>query len=439
MAAGAFAGGLVLIAGGAYVHPTYSVPLLVIPLAVTCLGVLVRRRSPMAALVLGVAAISGDIAIGPSLATVLIFTDNLYAAALYGPRRLADWLLGVTSVLSVVIGAIAGFLTRDWMALAVYGIQAALVLTTPTLTALAIRQHRDQAIAERARAEQVARLAELDRQAAVTSERTRMARELHDMIANHFSAVAIQSAAVIARKDLDGEAVRRVLESIRENSVRGMAEMRTMIGLLRAEGDDVEPVGNRLRDAADLVERSRHAGMSIDLTVSGTPRDLALPIELAGYRILQEALTNALKHGTGPANVTIDYGRDEVVLTVENPPAAAPAALPGSGTGLIGMAERAALVGGSFSAGAYDGSFSRGAYDGSFSRGAYDGSFSYGRDDGSRLADQGDGSLSAGSDGGAFSSGSDDGAARHGWRVTARLPAAESPSPALYSPGGGGR
>ncbi|WP_248959665.1 sensor histidine kinase [Sphaerisporangium perillae] len=287
MAAGAFAGGLILLAGGAYVHRGQPVALLTIPLGITCLGVLVRRRAPVAALVLGVIAVIADARLAPSLGTILIFTDNIYAATLYSSHRLATWLVRATSVLAVVVGAISGFVAKDWTALAIGGVQAALVLTTPAITAMTVRHHRDRAIAERTRADQTARLAELDRQAAVTSERARMARELHDMIANHFSAVAIQSAAVLARQDLDPQVVRTVLESIRENSVRGMAEMRTMIGLLRAEDDDPGPVGHRLKDAADLVERSRRAGMHVELAVSGTPGDLAPAIELAGYRILQ--------------------------------------------------------------------------------------------------------------------------------------------------------
>jgi signal transduction histidine kinase len=353
MAVVVFAGGLTLLASGAYIHRGQAVPLIVIPLAVTCLGVALRRRRPVLTLVLGVAAIVGDLLLGPSLGTVLIFTDNLYAATLYGPRRLATWLLGTTSVLAVVIGAIAGLIASNWGALAIGGVQAGLVLTTPTLTALIIRQHRDQTIAERARARQFARLAELDRQAAVTAERTRMARELHDIIANHFSAVAIQSAAVIARQDLDAASVQKVLESIRENSVHGMAEMRTMIGLLRSEAEDgeSEPIRHRLKDAPGLVTRSRRAGMDAHLSVVGSPRDLPPSLELAGYRILQESLTNAMKHGTGRVDVTVEYKSDEVVLTVENPLGADSADLPGSGSGLVGMAERAALVGGTFTAG----------------------------------------------------------------------------------------
>ncbi|MFC0556547.1 sensor histidine kinase [Planotetraspora thailandica] len=352
VAAVVFAGGVALLASGAYVHRGQAVPPMVIPLAVTCLGVVLRRRRPVAALALGVAAVIGDLILGPSLGTVLIFTDNLYAATLYGPRRLATWLLGITAVLAVVVGAVAGLAAGNWGALAIGGVQAGLVLTTPTLTALIIRQHRDQVIAERARARQLARLAELDRQAAVTAERTRMARELHDIIANHFSAVAIQSAAVIARQDLNAESVRKVLESIRANSVRGMAEMRTMIGLLRAEADDEpETVSHRLKDAPELVARSRRAGMDVRLSVDGTPRDLAPSIEVAGYRILQESLTNALKHGTGRVDVTVEYASGEVVLTIENPWGSGSSGLPGSGTGLVGMAERAAVVGGTFTAG----------------------------------------------------------------------------------------
>ncbi|MFD0468659.1 histidine kinase [Nonomuraea thailandensis] len=237
-AGAAFAVGLVLIAGGSHLERGVPAWVLAVPLAFTCAGVLVRQRAPLASLGLGVVGIVIDGFVGPSLGTVLVFTDNLYAAALYGPARLARVLLGVTGVLAVVAGAVAGFLAEDWRMLAVMGVQAGLVLITPVTTAVVLREQRDRAAAERARAEQVAHLAELDRQAAVAAERTRMARELHDMIANHFSAIAIQSTAALSRKDLDRETVRKVMESVRENSVKGMAEMRTMIGLLRQDGDE---------------------------------------------------------------------------------------------------------------------------------------------------------------------------------------------------------
>ncbi|MGP3961272.1 sensor histidine kinase [Nonomuraea sp. 3N208] len=351
-AGAAFVAGVVLIAGGAYVDRGVPGWVLVVPLAITCVGVLVRQRAPLLSLGLGVVAVTVDGFVGPSLGTVLVFTDNLYAAVLYGPARFARVLLGVTATLAVVGGAVAGFIAEDWRVLAIMGVQAGLVLVTPVTTALVLREQRDRAAAERLRAEQVAHLAELDRQAAIAAERTRMARELHDMIANHFSAIAIQSTAALSRKDLDPGTVRKVMESVRENSVKGMAEMRSMIGLLRQEGEEPEATRPRLADAETLVERVRRAGLDAGLRVDGEPREVPASVDLAGYRILQEALTNALKHGDPPVDVVISYEARCVVVTVQNAVGGDVAApLPGAGVGLIGMRERASLVGGSLEAG----------------------------------------------------------------------------------------
>ncbi|TDD10462.1 sensor histidine kinase [Nonomuraea diastatica] len=348
----AFATGLVLIAGGAHFQRGLPGWWLAGPLALTCAAVLVRRRAPLLCLGLGVAGIAADVAVGPSLGTILVFTDNLYAAALYGPARLARWLLGISTVLAVVVGAVTGFVEGDWLVPAVMGIQAGLVLVTPVLTAMVLREQRDRAAAERERAERVAHLAELDRQAAVAAERTRMARELHDLIANHFSAIAIQSTAALSRKDLDRATVRKVMESVRENSLKGMAEMRAMVGLLRQEGDEAEEVTRpRLADAESLVDRARRAGMEAGFRVEGEPREVPASVDLAGYRILQEALTNALKHGDSLVEVVVSYGPEQVTLTVDNPVQGSDARLPGAGAGLIGMRERASLVEGSFEAG----------------------------------------------------------------------------------------
>ncbi|MEU7832451.1 histidine kinase [Nonomuraea sp. NPDC049129] len=369
----AFVGGLLLIVGGAYTHREVPEGWLAVPLALVCLGVVVRQRAPLVGLALGTVGIGVDLVVGPSLPTVLIFTDNVYAAALYGPASFSRWLLGAATVLSVLAGGVTGVLSGDWRALAVNGIQAGLVLVTPVTTAMVLRQQREQAAAERARAEQVARLAELDREAAIATERTRMARELHDMIANHFSAIAIQSTGALSRTDLSAAAVRKIMESVRENSLKGLAEMRTMIGLLRQEGDEAETTRPRLADAESLVERSRRAGMAADFRVEGESRELSPAVDLAGYRILQEALTNALKHGGRSAVVKVVYESGQVTVAVDNPvdkpvsnpvdgrPALPLAAevfpgdgaglVPGAGAGLVGMRERAVLVGGSFEAG----------------------------------------------------------------------------------------
>ncbi|MEV0582746.1 histidine kinase [Nonomuraea sp. NPDC050310] len=357
-ALGCFAVGCVLIAGGASIpRDGVSDWWMLGPLAVTCVGVLIRRLSPVTAMTLGIAALTFDsVFLGPSLATALVFTDNLYAGVLYGPPRLARWMLGVTSSLAVLAGAVAVFLSGDWRMLALVGVQTALLLVTPVTTAMVLRQQRDLARAERARAEEIVHLAELDRQVAISAERRRMARELHDMIANHFSAIAIQSSAALSRKDLDAATVRKIMESVRENSLRGMTEMRAMVGLLRQDGDDSEEVTRpRLQEAPRLLERVRQAGLEGSVLVEGDAREIPVSVDMAGYRIVQEALTNALKHGDGQVSVRIGYETERVSLVIDNPVRDSRTTLPGSGTGLIGMRERALLVGGEFEAGPYDG------------------------------------------------------------------------------------
>ncbi|MGC5009692.1 sensor histidine kinase [Streptosporangium sp. DT93] len=349
-----FVSAVVLLAAGAYEHRWAPAYLFLGPLVITCAGVAVRRTRPLLSLGLGVVAFVGDFAMGPSLGTVLIITDNLYSGVRYGPRSLGRRMLIVTSVLAVLAGVLGWALLRQWAVATIFLVQAGLVGVTPVFTAMLVRQLEEQAVAERARAEQVARLAELDRAAAVQAERTRMARELHDMIANHFSAIAIQSTAVLSRRDLDARRVREVLESIRENSVEGMAEMRSMIGLLRQDGEEPEATRRRVAEAGELVERAREAGLDARLRVDGTPRDLPASVDLAGYRIVQESLTNALKHGGKAADVVIGYLPGLITLVVDNPLGDGGRGLPGAGAGIVGMRERTALVGGVFEAGPYD-------------------------------------------------------------------------------------
>jgi signal transduction histidine kinase len=140
---------------------------------------------------------------------------------------------------------------------------------------------------------------------------------------------------------------------IRENSVQGLAEMRRMIGLLREGGaGGADPAeAPRLAGLGRLVERTARPDLSARLCQDGGLPELPAPVELAAYRIVQESLTNALKHaGPGDAEVSVRYARGRVVIDVLSPLGDG-AGLPGSGSGLIGMRERAAILGGEFSAG----------------------------------------------------------------------------------------
>ncbi|MET8280749.1 histidine kinase [Micromonospora sp. NPDC005174] len=366
LAGASLVGGLVLYGLGMQPqivpHPDVPPALFLVPLLAVCGAVGLRRVAPRASLAVGTGALVVDTALGNSLGTVVVYTQVLYDACVYGPPRLWRWLLGITVTLSVV-GAVAGVLGfGQWRGAAV-GVPVVLAGLLPVLTGISVRQYRDQAAAERTRAEQTARLVELDRRQAVSAERARMARELHDVVANHLSAVAIHATAVLSVRGLERGQVESALRVIRESSVQGLAEMRQMIELLRepdggghgVAGTVPEAVTARLAEADGLVEQIRAAGLAVRFRTDGTPGPLPVGVDLAAYRIVQESLTNALKHGTGEADLTIAYRLAEVVLTVENPVRPDGSELPGAGAGLVGMRERVALLAGRFAAGPRDG------------------------------------------------------------------------------------
>ncbi|MEU2249833.1 histidine kinase [Streptomyces sp. NPDC019224] len=331
-----------------------------VPLAVMAGAELLRRGAPRTALLAGTLALAADQFTPGNLATVLMYTDVMYAAVLYGTPAAAR-RIPVAAFLVAVAGTVALVAHyRDAQAL-LAGILIALVVFGPALTGAGVRNHRDAAETARLRADQTALLAEMDRAQAVTAERARMARELHDLVANHLSAIAIHSTAALSIDD--PETSREALGVIRENSVEGLAEMRRLIGLLRTGAADPEPSSSPTLGSLDaLVEQQRANAAAGGLTCvledtrpGGEP--LPAPVELAAYRIVQESLTNALKHAA-PGAVTVRLGQAGRRLTVEVSSAlgdrAGPRA-PGSGAGLVGMRERVALLGGEFEAGPVDG------------------------------------------------------------------------------------
>ncbi|REK91564.1 two-component sensor histidine kinase [Streptomyces inhibens] len=367
IAGGGLLGGLLLWAMNLHGGPArLGLPTSLTLVALTAMSAaeLLRRTAPMTALAIAVPALVLDICTGALVATVLMFTDVVYAAVLYGPASAAR-RIPLHSVLVTVLAAIA--LTALWqdpqVVMAVIGI--ALVTIAPAWTGIITRNHRDAAQSARLRAERIALLAERDRTQAVAGERARMARELHDMVANHLSAIAIHSTA--AQSIDDPSATREALGVIRENSVQGLAEMRRLIGLLRdpkTTETAEEPAATPTLDGLDaLITQARANGTSSGLTFvlddarspdgQGAGRTLAA-VELAAYRIVQESLTNALKHAA-PGEVRVRIARERggaLTVAVRSPFADRPGPrAPGSGTGLVGMRERIALLGGAFEAG----------------------------------------------------------------------------------------
>ncbi|MDQ0793961.1 sensor histidine kinase [Streptomyces sp. B1I3] len=334
-----------------------------VPLAVTAGLELLRRCRPRTAIVLGTFALLADQFTTGSLATVLMYTDLVYAAVVYGSPAAARRIPVATFLVTVAvtIGFFAWF--RDAEALLI-GVVTGLVSFAPAITGVSVRNHRDAAETARLRADQTALLAEMDRVQAVTAERSRMARELHDMVAGHLSAIAIHSTAALSIDDpADPATSRDALGVIRENSVEGLAEMRRLIGLLREPGGDDAPAAAPTLASLDVLvgqagATSAPSGLTVTLDDGreGAGK-LPAPVELAAYRIVQESLTNALKHAA-PGPVEVRLGRSGNRLTVEVSSVAGdrpdPRA-PGSGAGLAGMRERVALLGGTLEAGPVSG------------------------------------------------------------------------------------
>ncbi|MFB8019600.1 sensor histidine kinase [Streptomyces rubiginosohelvolus] len=342
-------------------HPFSASWVTLVPLTAMAAAELLRRNAPRTALAVGTLALVADQFTRGSLATILMFTDVMYAAVLYGTPAAARRLPVATLLVTVAstIGFLAWFRKPEALLI---GLVIGLVSFIPALTGVSVRSHRAAADAARLAAAQTARLAEMDRTQAVIAERARMARELHDMVANHLSAVAIHSTAALSIDD--PETSRNALKVIRENSVEGLAEMRRLIGLLREGSQDDTPAAAPTLAALDtLIEQTNANGASGGLvcTLEDT-RDpgadaLPTPVELAAYRIVQESLTNTLKHAA-PGPVVVRLGRSGELLTVEVTSVfgsrTGPTA-PGSGAGLVGMRERVALLGGTFGAGAEPG------------------------------------------------------------------------------------
>ena len=189
---------------------------------------------------------------------------------------------------------------------------------------------------------------------ALLEERTRIARELHDVVAHHMSVIAIQAEAAPYRVPDPPEELARSFATIRTTATEGIRELRRVVGVLRAEGADDDPGPQPSLERLDeLVASLEGAGLQVTVEVNGTPRSLPAGVELSAYRIVQEALSNAVRHAPGSqVRVELRYRPDGLALRVVNGPARSQPVPPsrGSGHGVLGMRERAAMLGGELTA-----------------------------------------------------------------------------------------
>jgi signal transduction histidine kinase len=198
---------------------------------------------------------------------------------------------------------------------------------------------------------------EIVAEAAVAVERGRIAREIHDVIAHNVSMMVVQAGAASRVMEADEPRVRSALDTIAATGRQTVDEMRSLLGILRA-GDETEDRAPQpgLADLAGLAEGLRRSGVAVEWRVEGEPLDLPRALELSAYRIVQEALTNSLKHARGSrAEVVVTYGDRALELEISNTGGAEAPTTPAAGTGtgghgIVGMRERAALFGGELTA-----------------------------------------------------------------------------------------
>jgi signal transduction histidine kinase len=281
--------------------------------------------------------------------SVLALAAVLVMVGLRAPRRVLVELW----VLLTLISAAAWLAVpdrRDWRSLATTVVLSAAVL----LLADAIRG-RDEARRRLVAQEQVSEAERARRR--VLEERARIARELHDVVAHHMSVIAIQAEAAPHRVPDPPRELTASFAGIRANALQALAELRRVLGVLRDQHDDEDETAPQptLDRIGDLVAGVRGAGLAVETAVEGTSRPLPSGVELSAYRIVQEALSNAMRHAPGAeVRVEIVYAPAELSLRVVNGPrrTAAPATVGrGPGHGLLGMRERAAMLGGAVTAG----------------------------------------------------------------------------------------
>ena len=321
-------------------------PLLVAMAVAAVAPLLVRRRWPLGALA-ATAAVA--IAAVPNGATALPVLVVLYTIATLRPWRIAAGASTVIVLCSLLNDVVDDHPVDVGAAIGVAVQCAAVVALGLYLTA-----RRASIDALRERAERLDRERELLADRAVAEERVRIAQELHDVVAHNVSLIVVKAQALGAT--VPDDRVAEATDGIADLGRQAMAEMHRTLKLLRTTGDDAAERAPQpgLANLDRLLEQSRAAGLDVRLAVEGEPRELSQSLDLSAFRIVQEALTNVLKHaGPARANVTVGYRPLALELSVidsgDDAAAARPAAVPG-GHGLVGMRERAALFGGTLTA-----------------------------------------------------------------------------------------
>lgn len=310
-----------------------------------------RRRAPL--LVLAVAMATSVVANFVSVLDAATTPAIALVVAAYSVGAHTEGLrasIGVTGIGALIAANVADqFSFGDLLFVA-------MILGGAWLGGRALRYRREREGALERLAVDLDREQEEKAQAAVAEERIRIARELHDVVAHAISVIVLQARGGRRSLATDTRETRDALDTIEATGSAALAEMRRLLGMLRSDDEEIALAPQpSLRYLDALTRQVREAGLPVELSVEGDPVELPPGVDLSAYRIIQEALTNALKHaGPATARVVVRYGDNDLELEVADT-GVGPGAGNGAGHGLVGMRERVSLYGGKIEAGAQDG------------------------------------------------------------------------------------
>lgn len=340
-----------------------------LPVIGTSVGSGVRQDRPVAGLLVGVASVAALLVRRrwPFVTLVAILAIAVISpvdAQFVLPLGVALYTIGATRSWEAAIGGSAIVVATGLIFILLGGpglgysdlVATSLACAIASGIGLYVGSKRSTMEALEERAERLDRERELLAERAVAEERVRIAQELHDVVAHNVSLIVVQARALGAT--VADPRVSEATDGIADLGREAMAEMHRTLKLLRNRGDVAELAPQPgLGDLDGLLERSRAAGLQVELAVEGDPRPLPQSLDLSAFRIVQEALTNVVKHAKrAPTRVMLGYGPDALELTIrDSGELTGDVAPPGvGGHGLIGMRERAALFGGTLSAGPCD-------------------------------------------------------------------------------------
>ncbi|MET9609892.1 histidine kinase [Streptomyces sp. NPDC006512] len=280
-----------------------------------------------------------------SPSTFVAYLATITAVAMRTRPRVAGWMWVITLLFGTILPILVGSSDSGEVAPMAFASAVTLLIVT-------VRNTRREARQE-VTAQQEVTAVERDRRT-LLEERTTIARELHDVVAHHMSVVAIQAEAAPYRVKNPPPELEAAFVTIRENAVSALTELRRVLGVVRsADYEAPDAPQPTLASLDGLLANVREAGLSVDKTVTGAVRDLPQGVELSAYRIIQEALSNSLRHAPGAvAGVEVSYVLGGLgVRVVNGPPVGDVRPSPGAGHGITGMRERVAMLEGEMTAG----------------------------------------------------------------------------------------